>query len=188
MRPSACGEHGVARRRSFSVAAIAALASSPMAGCGGATGPTGPATVALAGSYEATVTVSLTNGFETRRASEPGIVTLLAQGAQGAFAGSYVLQDGSSGVLDGVVGADGGITVTAFGTPNQRTLGDLLYLQALFPYCNWVGATPGGVSGSVSGATLTLTGSTSLPCTYRTPSGPVVAPTTASLSISGVRG
>ena len=167
---------------------MAALASLPMAGCGGATGPTGPATVALAGGYEATVTVSLTNGFETRQASEPGKVTLLAQGAQGAFAGNYVLQDGSLGVLDGVVGADGEITVTAFGAPNQRTLADLLYLQELFPYCNWVGATPEGLSGSISGANLTLTGSASLPCTYTTPSGSVVAPTTASLSISGVRG
>jgi hypothetical protein len=148
----------------------------------------GVAAIALAGSYEATITVSLTNGFETRQASEPGTVTLLAQGAQGAFAGSYALQDGSKGVLDGVVGVDGGITVTAFGTPNQVTLADLLYLQELFPYCNWVGAAPDGLSGSVSGANLTLTGSASLPCTYRTPSGPVVAPTTASLSISGVRG
>ena len=152
---------------------MAALASFSMAGCGGGTRPTGPVTVALAGGYEATVTVSLTNGFETRQASESGKVTL---------------QDGSSGALDGVVGADGGITVTAFGAPNQLTLAHLLYLQELFPYCNWVGGAPDGLSGSVSGANLTLTGSASLPCTYRTSSGPVVAPTTASLRISGERG
>ena len=164
------------------------LAASLVAACGEGTGPSGAAAVTLAGRYAATLTVSITNEFDNREASESGTVTLLAQGEQGAFAGEYALGDGSSGVLDGFLGADGGIMITALGNPNQRTLADLRYVQNLLPYCNWLGAALGEVSGSVSGTSLTLTGSASLTCTYGTPSGPVAAPTTASLLISGVRG
>jgi hypothetical protein len=144
--------------------------------------------VALAGSYGATFSVSFANGSETRRASEPGTITLLAQGATGTFGGSFLLQDGSSGVLDGLVAADGGISVTAFGSPNQVTLANLRYLQALFPYCDWPGAAASGpFSGSVRGVTLTLTASAFLLCTYSLPSGPVAIPTSVALSISGTR-
>jgi hypothetical protein len=144
--------------------------------------------VALAGSYGATFTVSVANGFETRQASEPGTITLLAQGADGAFAGGYLLQDGSSGVFDGLVAADGGIALTAFGSPNQVTLANLRYLQTLFPYCDWPSAaTSGPFSGSVRGVTLTLSASVFLLCTYNPPSGPVTIPTAVALSISGTR-
>ena len=164
------------------------LAASLVAACAEGTGPTGAAAVTLAGRYAATLTVSVTNQFENQEVSESGTVTLLAQGEQGAFAGEYVLEDGSSGVLDGFVGTDGGIMITAFGNPNQRTLADLRYLQNLLPYCNWLGAALSELSGAVSGTSLTLTGSASLTCTYGTPSGPVAAPTAASLLISGVHG
>jgi len=167
---------------------IVALAALLVAACEEDNGPTGAAGVALAGTYAATFTVRFTNGFEAEQASEPGTVTLLAQGAQGAFAGSYLLEDGSSGVLDGVVGADGAITIVAFGAPNQRTLTQVRYLRQRFPYCDWLGAALTEFSGAVTGTGLTLIGSATLTCRYVTLSGPAVAPTTVSLAISGARG
>jgi hypothetical protein len=159
------------------------------AGCRDPTGLTGAAAVALSGTYGATFTVSLANGSETRQASEPGTITLLAQGANGTFGGSYLLKDGSSGVLDGLVAADGGIILTAFGRPNEVTLANLRYVQTLFPYCDWPDATASDAfSGSVRGVTLTLTASAFLLCTYSPPSGPVAIPTVVALSISGTRG
>ena len=178
----------MARLSPFGIAAIAALAGLATAACRDPTGLTGPAAVALAGSYDATFAVSLANGSETRQASEPGTITLLAQGADGAFGGSYLLQDGSSGVFDGLVAADGGIILTAFGSPNQVTFGNLRYLQTLFPYCDWPDAAASGpFSGSVRGVTLTLTASVFLICTYSPASGPVTIPTAVALSISGTR-
>jgi hypothetical protein len=144
--------------------------------------------VALAGIYGATFSVSLANGSETRQASEPGTIILLAQGADGTFGGSYLLQDGSSGVLDGLVAADGGIILTAFGSPNHVTFASLRYLQTVLPYCDWPGAAASGpFTGSLRGVTLTLTASASLLCTYSPPSGPVAIPTAVALSISGTR-
>jgi hypothetical protein len=80
------------------------------------------------------------------------------QDASGNFTGSYVMQDGSSGTIGGSVRADGGFTVTQFGNPSVTPLSSLLVLQNRFPYCNWAGAGSTGVSGSVVGKSLTITG------------------------------
>jgi hypothetical protein len=153
--------------------------------CGG--NSTGPSSVILAGSYASTVSASFNNAYETLQNATTGTITLNTQDASGNFTGSYVMQDGSSGTIAGNVRADGGFTVTQFGNPNITPLSSLLVLQNRFPYCNWAGAGSTGVSGSVVGKSLTITGSINVLCSYNTQSGTVSAPTVVSFTITGTR-
>jgi hypothetical protein len=111
--------------------------------CGGDSN--GPSAVLLAGQYDSDLFVAFSNAFEQQQGSESGAISLSAQNWAGDFAGSYVLQDGSSGTIAGNVRADGGITISQFGNANVSPLASLLFLQNAYPNCNWPTA---GTTGS----------------------------------------
>jgi len=90
-----------------------------LVGCGGGDGgPTGPEAPDMRGSYAGTWTLEarvVTTG-ETASLFCPGTVTITSQSG-GGFSGSFLIQgagdcDDDSGTIEGVIRADGGLTLT----------------------------------------------------------------------------
>jgi hypothetical protein len=96
-------------------------------------------------------------------------ITLNAPDASGHFTGTYV-QDTSTGPIAGNVHANGSINISQFGPAAAVPLEGLAYLQENYSQgnyaCNFSSATTGGMSGTVNGAALTLTGGISMPCSW----------------------
>lgn len=152
--------------------------------CGGdSTGPSAPAFPNTAGTYATVFTVGFSNAIESESAAETGTITLGPPGANGTFAGSYVISGGGSGVIQGTVRMDGGISISTFGDPNQDPLEAVQYLQNVFYWCDFGFAAGSPMSGSLSGNRLTLSGSIVLPCSYTTQT----VSTTIAISLSGTR-
>jgi hypothetical protein len=173
------------------VAAAAAAAAFGLAACSGSTGPKYPA---LAGTYNAFFTLTFNNAQNTGQNGSTallGSITLGAPDSKGAFTGSYVYTAGavSEGIIAGILGTNGSITITQFGDPGQDLGNDASFLENTFTNCDIssaIVATPYG--GSVSGGSLVLTGVTDFPCSYFVaPGDNISVPTTLADAITASR-
>ncbi len=155
---------------------------------------TGPKYPALAGTYNAFFTLTFNNTENTSQntsASILGSITLSAPDSKGAFTGSYVYTSGavSQGIIAGIIGTDGSISITQFGDSGQALGNDAGFLQNTFTNCTISQATVGTpYVGSVSGGSLVLSGVTDFPCSYNDPqNGIVTVPTTLTDAITAAR-
>jgi hypothetical protein len=163
-------------RRTLTVGALAIVAA-----CGSdSTGPSFPST---AGTYASVFTVTFSNSLETESSSQTGTMTLGSPGSNGFFTGSYVIPGGGSGVIEGTVRIDGGISIETFGDPNQDPLEAVQYLQNIFYWCDFGFAAASPMSGNLAGRQLNLSGNIVLPCSYT--AGTVSSSIT--VSIAGTR-
>lgn len=149
------------RRRWFwmPVAALVALSS-----CGGdAMGPTYPAP---SGTYATMFTLNFSNAVETLSQPQSGTMTLSSADGSGAFTGSYVITGGGSGTVAGVLRADGGLSISHFGDPAADPVQSAQFVRNVFYWCDFDRAGSMSLSGSLSGRTVSFSGSVTLPCAY----------------------
>jgi hypothetical protein len=163
-----------------------ALSVIVLAACsGGGGGATGPIYPSLAGTYSTAFSTTASSIYGTQTLSlTPGSITLGSPNSAGDFAGSYI-DAGSTGTIDGFENTAGDITITHFGDPNQSPLLTAQFLVAQYPQCDFSQATTTGLTGTIIGSALTLSGGITLPCLWTVNGVAVAATTTLGVQVSG---
>ncbi len=147
----------------------------------------GPSYPPLAGTYATTFAATWTvTNYGTGVFGDTGSITLLPASGDGAFTGSYI-DDARTGAIAGTERADGAIGISQFGNPDEAPLAGLWILHSWLPACDFAGAYGQPTIGTISGGTLYLSGSLTLPCIWVVGQEYKVLKTTIEISASGTR-
>lgn len=116
--------------------------------------------------------------FHQTMQSAMGSITLSAADAEGLFTGTFNIQGGANGTLQGTEQLlqgtgeyEGGVQVTQFGNPTLGPFGELGFLQPILPECDFadtLGSNGNGnvVQGTVRQDSLYLTGGLVFQCVW----------------------
>lgn len=157
--------------------------------CGSdAAGPSPSPYPDVAGTYTGTVSATFTNSIESGQAAQGITVTLGRTSSDGRFSGSFVIANGGgSGTLAGTIRQDGGISIDQFGDPAVGAGQSMAFLQIVFNWCNFAAAASTGLSGSILGGALSISGTIVFPCNYTDGFNSWEEPSSLTYSISARR-
>jgi len=166
--------------------AAAALAALLLAAGCTSFDPSGQPVPDIAGTYAATISLTLRNEFETRTDTLAARLTLRGLGYRGLFTGTYAIPPGDSGTVAGTESFDGTFIIATFGPP-PKPIAAVQSIRALYPWCDWalLGLPP--IRGALAGDTVRATVGPSVPCSYQVNGGTVTVNTTVVFSLAGVR-
>jgi len=165
--------------------ASATLIIGAVVGCSGnADGPRYPP---IGGDYAATFDFTFSNSNESQTLTVPGTISLSRPSRNGDFSGSYSYDPPYSGSGDilGTVAPDGSIEISEFGDDQAPPMVEIDFLSNEWSFCDFSSVTTTGMSGGLSGNTLSLQGELGFSCRYTNGSSVADFPTTLDETVTG---
>ncbi|MGA2384163.1 MAG: hypothetical protein ABSG61_12095 [Gemmatimonadales bacterium] len=172
-------------KRRWAEAIATALVAVAAAGCV-TFDPAGQAVPDITGTYPATITMTLTNEFETRTDTLTGTLALQYTGYRGLFTGTYAIPANDSGSVSGTESFDGTLIVSTFGPP-PKPIAAVRSIRELYPWCDWALLGMPAVRGTLAGDTLRASVGASVPCRYQVNGTTETIHTDVAFSLRGVR-
>ena len=127
--------------------------------------PSGAEVPDISGRYVTTMTLSLSNVFESRTDTFAAVLDLRSGGGS-RFTGSYRIPPDDSGPMAGSLAFDGTLTIDTLGTP-PKTIGGVPTIRARFPWCDFTLLGESPVGGALRGDTLGASALGGVPCLYQ---------------------
>ena len=148
--------------------------------------PAGAPVPDITGTYATTITITLSNQYETRSDTLAATLALRYGGYRGMFAGTYLIPPSDSGAVTGTMASDGTLVIDTLGPP-PKPIAAVASIRRLYPWCDWtlLGLPP--VRGALAGDTLRASVSPAVPCYYQVSGGTQVVHTEVGFDLMGVR-
>jgi hypothetical protein len=140
----------------------------------------------VTGTYAATISLTVSNEFETRTDTLRANLSLLNTGDRGRFTGTYAIAANDSGPFEGTMAPDGTLIVGTFGTPPKPIAG-VGTVRLLYPWCDWNLLGMPAVRGTLAGDTLRASVAGSVPCLYQLNGTATTAHTDVALALFALR-
>jgi len=146
----------------------------------------GPAVPDMTGTYATTITLTLSNDFETRADTVVASFALRNTGERGRFTGTYAIAVVDSGPIAGAMAVNATLVIDTLGAPPKPIAGVKTF-RLRYPWCDFTLLGMPALSGALAGDTLRASVTAALPCLYQVNGATLTVHTDLDFELRGVR-